>query len=189
MQQEPSWLGAAGHCRQVCAVSLPLPSSPASCPGSIRLAARSPAGGTPPTAPMAPRPPHPTASPRLHPARPEHPGSPGPPAPAPPYLSGAWPGTARGRALLPGTEPRCRQHRARAAPARAEPLSGGGAGLQPAPGAAWVWVWCGVCMCECECGTSIPGAASAAHPQHPPSPKMRPPAALESAPVHGIIKS
>lgn len=141
MLQEPSWLGAAGHCWQLCGrVVSPHPSSPASCPGLIRLVARSPGGGIPihssihpihSIPPMAPRrahriPQHPPPLSRSTPALPE---SPVPPARSA-LTSAGMAGTAPGR----GAEPRCLQLPARAAPARAEPLSGGGAGLQPAPG-------------------------------------------------------
>lgn len=80
---------------------------------------------------MAPRrahriPQHPPPLSRSTPALPE---SPVPPARSA-LTSAGMAGTAPGR----GAEPRCLQLPARAAPARAEPLSGGGAGLQPAPG-------------------------------------------------------
>lgn len=159
MLKEPSWLGAAGHCWQVCGrVVSPLPSSAASSPGLIRLAARSPGGGTPihPTHRTSPRPTvsHsiPAAAP-LHPTRSipsPPPGSPGcrlPPAP--PYLSGAWPGTAA------GTGHGCpARSRAASSTKRGQRLPWLSLLAGEEPGYSqplvWEWVWCGgVSVCEC----------------------------------------
>lgn len=124
----------------------------------------------------------PTASRSTHRTLPEPPSPGAPRCRCPLRLTSAGMArTAPGR----GAEPRCLPLRARAAPARAEPLSGGGAGLQPAPGVGVGVLW----GCVGAVPPSIPGTARTALPPRPRSPKMRPPAALGSAPDHGIIKS